>query len=71
MKERKIIEIVWLLYKLFKSCKDSVELKYGFHGDIETRERELTNNKKTEGNYQIGICLKQVFGFAERDENAT
>ena len=32
---------------------------------IEARERELTDNKTTKGNYHVRIYLKDVFGFAE------
>ena len=59
------------MYKLIESSEDSYDLPNSFHRDIEPRERELTNNKGTKGNFQERIYLKDVFGFAEHQENAT
>ena len=52
--------VIFLKYKL---------VSIGFHRRIETRERELTNYKTTKRNYHTRIYLKDVFGFAEYQDN--
>ena len=60
-----------LMHKLISSIRDSEELSIGFQKNIEARERELTNNKTTKGKYYVRIYLKDVFGFAEHQDNCT
>ena len=38
---------------------------------MRTREQEIRNIGGTKGNYQLAVFLKDVFGFAEHQENAT
>ena len=47
--------VICLRYKLISSSRDSDDLSIGFHRSIEARERELTNNKTTKGNYHVRI----------------
>ena len=60
-----------LMYKLFKSSKDSDDLSIGFHRANDFGEEEGTNTERTKRNYQDGISLKDVFGFAEPHEIVT
>ena len=48
------------MYKLISSSRDSDHLSIGFQRSIEARERELTNNKTTKGNYHVRIYLEDV-----------
>ena len=57
--------------KLISSSRDSDDLSVGFHRSIEAGERELTINKSARENYHVGIYLKDVFGFAEHQDNCT
>ena len=59
------------MYKLISSSRDSDDLSIGFHRSNRVRERELSKNKKTKGNYQVRIYLKDVFGFAEHQDSCT
>ena len=59
------------MHKVISSSRDSDDLSIGFHRSNGVRERELTNIKQTEGNFLVGIYLKEVFGFAERHDNCT
>ena len=59
------------MYKVISSSRDSDDLSIGFQRNIEARERELIDNKTTKGNYHDRIHLKDVFGFAERQDNCT
>ena len=59
------------MHKLKSSSRDSDDLSIGFHRSNAIRERELTNNKTTKGNYHVRIYLKDVFGFAERQDNCS
>ena len=43
----------------------------GFHEKTGTRERESIENQKTKENYQLTVCVEDIFGFAEHQENAT
>ena len=49
------MQIACLMYKFIISSKGSDHLTVGFHQDIETRERELTNTKTPEGKNQVRI----------------
>ena len=60
--------IVFLMYKLITSAKNSVDFSIGFDGDQHKRRDELTNNKCIKGKYHLRIMLKEVFGFAEHQE---
>ena len=61
--------LICLLHKLISSSRDSNDFSVGFHRSNGFRERELTNNKTTEGNYLVRIYLKDVFGFPENQDN--
>ena len=37
----------------------------------QTRERESIKNQKTKENYQLTVCVEDIFGLAEHQENAT
>ena len=63
--------IVSLMYKLLTLSKDSVDLSIGFDRSRDKRKRELSNNKTIKGKYHIRIYLKDIFGFAEHQENGT
>ena len=63
--------VIFLLYKLISSSRDSDDISIGFHRSIEARERELTNNKTTKGNYHVRINLSDIFGCAEHQDNST
>ena len=63
--------IVSLMYKLLTSSKGSDDLSIGFDRDRTRRRNELTNNKNIKGKYHVRIYLKDVFGFAEYQEEAT
>ena len=60
-----------LMYKLISSSRDSDDLSIGFHRRNEVRKTEPTNIETTEGNYHVGIYLKDIFGFAEHQNNCT
>ena len=62
---------ICLMHKLISSRRDSDDLSIGFHRSNAVRQRELTNNKTSEGNYQVRIYLKDIFGFAEDHDNCT
>ena len=59
------------MHKLISSSRDSDDLSIGFHRSNAAPERTITNNKKTKGNYHVRIYLKDVFGFAEHQDNCT
>ena len=59
------------MHKLKSSSRDSDDLSIGFHRSNEAREKELTKNKTTKGNYHVEIHLKDVFGFAEHQDTCT
>ena len=63
--------VICLMHKLISSSRDSDDSSIGFLRSIEARERELTNNKSTKGNCHVRIYLKDVFGFAEHQDNCT
>ena len=63
--------IVSLMYKLLTSSKGSDDLSIGFDRDRNRRQRVLTINKTQKGKYHIRIYLKDVFGFAEYQDNGT
>ena len=46
------------MYKLETSSKDSDSLSSSFHESIETSEKEMTNYKTTDGNFQGKIYLE-------------
>ena len=59
------------MHKLISSNRDSNDLSIGSHQSNGVRERELTNNKTTKGNYHVRLYLKDVFGFAEQQDNCS
>ena len=64
-------QIICLMHKLIPSSTDSDNLSIGFHRNNGVRERELTKIKTTKGNYHVRIFLKDVFGFAEHQNNCS
>ena len=58
---------VCLMYKLITSARNSDDLSIGFDRSRDRRQ-ELTNNKNIKGKYHVTIILKDIFGFAERQE---
>ena len=63
--------IVSLMYKLLTSSKGSDDLSIGFDRDRTRRRNELTNKKNIKGKYHVRIYLKDIFGFAEYQEEGT
>ena len=63
--------LVSLMYKLITSSKDSNDLSIGFDNSCNKRRDELALNKNIKGKYHVKIMLKDVFGFAEHQEEAT
>ena len=63
--------VICLMHKLISSSRDSDELSIGSHRSNAVRERELTNNKTTKGNYHVRIYLKDILGFAEHHNFCT
>ena len=63
--------IVSLMYKLISSAKDCDDLSIGFDRSRDRRKQELTNNKNVKGKYHLRIMLRDVFGFAECQVEAT
>ena len=59
------------LHKLISISRDSDDLSIGFHRSKGVREKELTDNKTTKGNYHVRTFLKDNFGFAEHQDNCT
>ena len=64
-------QIVSSMYKLITSARESDDLTIGFHRDRGRRRQEITNNKSVKGKYHIRTFLKDIFGFAEHQEEAT
>ena len=62
---------VSLMCKLITSSKGSDDLSIGFDHSSARRRDEITNNKNVKGEFHLRIMLKDVFGFAERQEKAT
>ena len=58
------------MYKLNTSSKDSNDQCLGF-GHSRNRRDELAANKGVKGKFYLKILLKDVFGFAECQEEAT
>ena len=56
---------------MISSSRDSDDLSIGFHRSNDARERELTNNQTTKGNYHFRIYSKDAFGFAEHQDICT
>ena len=59
------------MHKLISSSRDSDDLSIGFHRSNGVRERKLTNKKTTKVNYHVRVYLKDVFVFAEHQNNCT
>ena len=62
-------QIISLMYKLKTSARDSDDLSIGFGRDRGRRQQESTENKNLNCRYHVRIMLKDVFGFAEYQEN--
>ena len=63
--------IVSLMYKLVTSSKNSNDLSIGFDQSRNRRRDELAANKSVKGKFHLKILRKDVFGFAESQEEAT
>ena len=64
-------QIIYLMYKLLSSSRESDDLSIGFDRSRHRRKRELTNNKNIKGNFHLRIYLRDIFGFAEHQEKGT
>ena len=62
---------VSLMYKLLTSSRGSDDFSIGFDQNRGRRRDELTDNKKINGKFHVGIMLKDVFGFAQDQQKAT
>ena len=71
MEEIDNVHVKCLMHKLLSSSRDSDDLAIGYHRSNEVREKELTNNKTTKGNYHVRIYSRNIFGFAEHQDNCT
>ena len=63
--------IACLMYNLLKSRKGSEDVSISFHRNIAAREKELTNLKELKEKYLVRISVRDIFGFATHQENAT
>ena len=63
--------IVSLMYKLITSARDTDDLSVGFDRDRGRRQWELCNNKTQKGKFYLKVMIKDIFGFAKRQEKAT
>ena len=63
--------VICLINRLLTSSGDSDDLSVGFNGSIEALETKLTNIEAAKGNYYVRVYLKDVFGFAEHQDNCT
>ena len=63
--------LVSLMYKLITSNKGSDDLSVGFERSMTRRRDEMTNNKIVKGKFHLRFIMKDIFGFAERQEKAT
>ena len=59
------------MHKFLSSSGNGDDFSIGFHRNNDSRERELTSNKTTKGNYQVRIYSRDNFGFAEHQDNCT
>ena len=66
-----LAHILSLTLKILTSAKDTDHLYVGFDRDRVRRQRELTNNKKQRGRYQVKFMLRDVFGFPEHRKKDT
>ena len=71
MREIENAHVIRLMYKSTSSNRDSDDLSIGFHRSTVARERKLTNNKTTKKNYLVRTYLKDIFSFAEHQDNCT
>ena len=63
--------IVFLLYNRITSAKESDNLSIGFDRYRGRRRDELTEIRNIKGKFHVRFILKDVFGFAEIQEEAT
>ena len=63
--------VICLMHKLLSMSRDIDNLSIGFHGTNAVRERELTDNKTTKGNYHVRSYQKDVCGFAGHHNKCT
>ena len=62
---------IFSMYELLSCSKVSDVLSFGFRRDIATRGREMPNKITSHGNFHVRKYLKNIFGFAGRQEKAT
>ena len=63
--------IVSLMYELLKLSRESDDLSIRFYRDRKRRRDELSGNKNKKRRYHLRIMLKDVFCFAEHQNEAT
>ena len=71
LKETSHAHIVSSIHKIITTAKDSNDLSFAFERDRARRRDELARNKNIKGNIHIRTMLKDVFSFAEHQEEAT
>ena len=59
------------MYKLITNAEDTDDLSSGFDLDRKRRQREVTNNRNQRRKNHVRILLRDIFGFAEHQGNAT
>ena len=72
--------VIWNLNLMLTSharCRNQLKIakivmnyQLAFTEELTLAKKELINNKRTRGNFQVRSYLKDVFGFAEHQENA-
>ena len=58
------------MYKLLTSNRGTDDISIGFHRYRGRTQQELTNNKNITSKYHVRNMLKDIFNFAEHQENA-
>ena len=63
--------IISLMYKPKTSNRGSNDTSIGFDRSGDKRRDKLASNEKIKGKYHVRNMLKDIFGFAEHQEEAT
>ena len=63
--------IVFLMFKLVTSARNTDGLSIGFDRNRDRRQQDLTKNKTQKGKIHVKISLKDKFGFVENQQKAT
>ena len=58
------------MYKLLTSARECSDSSIGFDRSRDTRQRKLTTNKTQKGKFHLTVFLRDVFGFAEHQDEA-